>query len=56
MTPDELRATLPILLGLAWLLPLGSFALILFFGPRMGKAGHCAGYVAAGAILLRRKR
>ncbi len=48
----NLNATLPILLGLAWLLPLGSFVLILFFGPRMGKAGRCAGYVAAGAILL----
>ena len=52
MTPDELRATLPILLGLAWLLPLGSFALILFFGPRMGKAGRGAGFVATGTILL----
>ncbi len=48
----NLETTLPILLGLAWLLPLVSFALILFFGPRMGKAGHCAGYVATGAIML----
>ena len=30
---------LPKLLGLAWLLPLASFTLIVFFGPRMGKAG-----------------
>jgi len=43
--------TLPILLGLAWLLPLASFVLILFFGRRMGKAGRGAGYVATGAIL-----
>ncbi len=42
---------LPKLLGLAWLLPLASFALIVFFGPRMGKAGRLAGYVATGAIL-----
>ena len=27
-------------LGLAWLLPLASFALIVLFGPRMGKARH----------------
>ncbi len=43
--------TLPMLLGLAWLVPLASFALIVFFGPRMGKAGVGAGYVATGAIL-----
>ncbi len=48
---ELLDKTLPILLGLAWLLPLASFALILFFGRRMGKAGHCAGYVATGAIM-----
>jgi NADH-quinone oxidoreductase subunit L len=46
----ELNTLLPLLLGLAWLLPLASFALVVFFGPRMGKAGHCAGYVATGAI------
>ena len=30
---------LPLLLALAWLLPLASFVLILLFGPRMGRAG-----------------
>jgi NADH-quinone oxidoreductase subunit L len=39
------------LLGVAWLLPLVSFTLIVFFGPRMGKAGNKAGYLATGAIL-----
>ena len=39
------------LLGLAWLLPLASFALIVLFGPRMGKAGVTAGYLATGAIV-----
>ena len=47
----ELDKTLPILLGLAWLLPLASFVLILLFGPRMGKAGRGAGYLATGAII-----
>ncbi len=42
---------LPRLLGLAWLLPLASFVLIVFLGPRMGRAGRLAGYVATGAIL-----
>ena len=42
---------LPTLLLLAWLAPLASFTLILFFGPRMGKAGKGAGYLATGAIL-----
>jgi NADH:ubiquinone oxidoreductase subunit 5 (subunit L)/multisubunit Na+/H+ antiporter MnhA subunit len=44
-------STLPKLLGLAWLLPLVSFTLIVFFGPRMGKSGSKAGYVATGAVL-----
>ena len=39
-----------LLLG-AWLLPLASFAAIVFFGPRMGKGGRLAGYVATGAIV-----
>lgn len=39
-----------LLLG-AWLLPLASFALIVLFAPRMGKAGKGAGYLATGAIL-----
>ncbi|HEV2968915.1 MAG TPA: NADH-quinone oxidoreductase subunit L [Pirellulales bacterium] len=47
----NLAATLPVLLGLAWLLPLVSFALIVFFGPRMGKHGRKAAWVATGAIL-----
>ena len=42
----HLETILPILLGAAWLLPLGSFALIVLFGPRMGRAGRCAGYLA----------
>ncbi|MBI3468516.1 MAG: NADH-quinone oxidoreductase subunit L [Planctomycetes bacterium] len=47
----QLAETLPLLLALAWLMPLASFALIVLFGPRMGKAGVLAGYVATGAIL-----
>jgi len=39
------------LLGVAVLLPLASFALIVTLGPRMGKAGRFAGYLATGAIL-----
>lgn len=46
----DLEQLLPLLLGLAWLLPLASFAAILFFGPRMGHHGRGAGYVAIGAI------
>ncbi|MGD9646794.1 MAG: NADH-quinone oxidoreductase subunit L, partial [Pirellulales bacterium] len=42
---------LPILLGAAWLLPLVSFVVIVFLGPRLGKAGVLAGYVATGAIV-----
>jgi NADH-quinone oxidoreductase subunit L len=48
---EQLESILPLLLGAAWLLPLASFAVILFFGPRLGKAGVLAGYVATGAIL-----
>jgi NADH-quinone oxidoreductase subunit L len=44
-------STLPLLLALAWLLPLASFALILFFGPRMGRAGYRAAHVATAAIV-----
>ena len=43
--------SLPWLLGTAWLLPLVSFGLIVFFGPKMGRAGRLAGYVATGAIV-----
>jgi proton-translocating NADH-quinone oxidoreductase chain L len=46
----DLELLLPLLLGLAWLVPLGSFAAIVFFGPRMGRAGRGAGYLAIGAI------
>ncbi len=46
----ELATLLPPLLLVAWLLPLASFAAIVFFGSRMGRAGHAAGYVATGAI------
>jgi len=44
--------SLPILLLIAWLAPLASFVLIVFFGPRMGKHGEYAGHVATGAIVL----
>ena len=42
-----LTTLLPTLLGLAWLLPLASFVLIVFFGKRMGhggKAGRIPGH------------
>ena len=42
---------LPLLLGLAWLVPLASFVAILFFGPRMGKHGKNAAWVATAAIV-----
>ncbi|MHB9044508.1 MAG: NADH-quinone oxidoreductase subunit L [Pirellulales bacterium] len=48
----EPATTLPLLLGLAWLVPLASFVLILLAGPRLGKAGVLGGYVATGAILV----
>ena len=47
----ELNSTLPLLLALAWLLPLCSFALIVFFGPRMGRGGRYAAFVATAAIM-----
>lgn len=47
----EVKFALPLLLALAWLLPLGSFVLILLFGPRMGKAGNKAAHVATAAIV-----
>ena len=46
-----LASVLPLLLGLAWLLPLASFTLIVFFGRRMGAHGNKAAWVATGAIL-----
>ncbi len=48
----ELSTLLPTLLGIAWLLPLASFALIVLFGPRMGKHGSGAAYVATSAIVI----
>jgi NADH:ubiquinone oxidoreductase subunit 5 (subunit L)/multisubunit Na+/H+ antiporter MnhA subunit len=47
----DLASQLPSLLGLAWLLPLASFVLILFFGPRMGSHGRNAAWVATAAIV-----
>jgi NADH-quinone oxidoreductase subunit L len=45
-----LESTLPMLLGLAWVVPLGSYVAILFFGPRMGPHGRNAAWVATAAI------
>lgn len=47
----NLETALPTLLGIAWLLPLASFVLILFFGRHMGKHGKGASYVACAAIM-----
>ena len=47
----EPAQTLSILLAAAWLLPLASFVIIVLFGPRLGKHGVLASYVATGAIL-----
>ena len=47
----DLAAQLPLLLGLAWLMPLASFVAILFFGPRMGPHGRNAAWVATAAIV-----
>lgn len=47
-----LESSLPLLLGMAWLLPLVSFTLIVLFGPRMGKHGIGAAYLATFAIVL----
>ena len=49
---DALATLLPTLLGIAWLAPLASFALIVLFGPRMGKHGAGAAYVATTAIVV----
>ncbi len=43
---------LPVLLGWAVLVPLISFVLVVLFGPRMGRHGRLAGYVATGAIMI----
>ena len=47
----DLATSLPQLLGIAWLLPLASFVLILFFGPKMGPHGRNAAWVATAAIV-----
>jgi NADH:ubiquinone oxidoreductase subunit 5 (subunit L)/multisubunit Na+/H+ antiporter MnhA subunit len=47
----DLASTLPMLLGLAWVVPLLSFVAILFFGPRMGPHGRNAAWVATAAIV-----
>ncbi|MFM8284171.1 MAG: NADH-quinone oxidoreductase subunit L [Planctomycetaceae bacterium] len=47
----DLAATLPTLLGLAWITPLVSFVAILFYGPRMGPHGRNAAWVATAAIV-----
>ena len=47
----ETGENLSTLLMWAWLLPLASFVLILFFGKRMGSHGRLAGNLATGAIL-----
>ena len=47
----DIHTSLPLLLGLAWLLPLASFALIVLVGPKLGHHGRGAGLVATGAIL-----
>jgi NADH:ubiquinone oxidoreductase subunit 5 (subunit L)/multisubunit Na+/H+ antiporter MnhA subunit len=46
-----LDSTLPMLLGLAWVVPLASYVAILFFGPRMGPHGRNAAWVATAAIV-----
>ena len=48
----DLVGTLPLLLGLAWLAPLASFGVIVFLGPRLGRHGRGAGWVATAAIAL----
>ncbi len=48
----DIGVALSWLLGFAVLMPLGSFALILLFGPHMGKGGKQAGACATGAILV----
>lgn len=42
---------LPLLLGVAWLVPLASFVVILFFGARLGPHGKGAAPVATAAIV-----
>ena len=51
MSETVLGNLLPVLLATAWLLPLASFVLIVLLGPKMGKSGVLASYVATGAIV-----
>lgn len=44
-------AKIPLLLTMAWLLPLASFATILCFGRRLGRGGRGAAWIACAAIL-----
>ena len=46
----EFARLLPLLLGTAWLLPLASFAVIVLVGPRLGRHGRGAGWLATAAI------
>ncbi len=46
-----ISSIVPSLLGVAVLLPLLSFVIICLLGPRMGRNGEGAGYVALGAIV-----
>jgi NADH-quinone oxidoreductase subunit L len=48
----DLGYWLPLLLGIAWLLPLASFSIIVLFGPRLGKHGIGAAYLATFAIVF----
>src|ERR1700744_2151465 len=45
------NANIPNLLLVAWLLPLLSFTIIVFLGPKLGKHGIAASWVATAAIV-----
>ncbi|HWC90214.1 MAG TPA: hypothetical protein VG433_11175, partial [Pirellulales bacterium] len=47
----DLSQLLPALLMAAWLLPLASFVVIVLVGPKLGKHGVAASYVATAAIV-----
>jgi len=47
----NLYESIPTLLGIAWLLPLLSFTIIVLLGPKLGPHGKYASYIAAGAIV-----
>lgn len=42
---------LPNVLAVAWLLPLVSFAILVFFGPRLGPHGKFSAWLATGSIV-----